>query len=95
MNIKDIFNNMDYGKAPESPDQALQWLAQHKNKMHHFIDGDWYKGSDHNKGHFDSNNPATGESLAKVAQADKKIVDIAVKAANKAQPAWQTNSRES
>ncbi len=79
---------MDYGKAPESPDLALDWLAQHNNKMGHFIDGTWLKG----KGHFNSNNPASGEPLAKVAQADKKTVDQAVSAAEKALPKWQALS---
>ena len=88
MNIKDIFNNMDYGKAPESPETAVKWLKQHNNKFGHFIDGDWVKG----KGHFDSNNPATGEPLAQVAQADKKTVDQAVAAAEKALPKWQATS---
>ncbi len=88
MNIKDILNTMDYGTAPESPDLALEWLAQHNNKMHHFIDGDWQPG----KGHFDSTNPATGKCLAKVAQADKKTVNQAVKAAEKALPQWQALS---
>ncbi len=88
MKIQDIFKNMDYGKAPESPDQAHQWLAQHNNKMHHFIDGTWHKG----KGHFASNNPATGATLAQVAQADQKTVDLAVNAATKALPKWQTLS---
>lgn len=81
---------MDYGKAPESPDSALEWLKQHNNKFGHFIDGDWIKGK--GKGHFDSNNPATGEPLAKVAQADKKTVDQAVKAAEQALPKWQATS---
>lgn len=76
---------MDYGKAPESPDQALEWLAQHKHKMSHFIDGNWQSGKDH----FDSNNPATGERLAQIAQADKNTVNQAVKAAAKALPIWQ------
>ncbi|VAW47000.1 Aldehyde dehydrogenase [hydrothermal vent metagenome] len=79
---------MEYGKAPESPDLALEWLAQHNNKMDHFIDGDWYQGKDH----FASNNPATGQLLAKVAQADEKTVNQAVKAAEKALPKWQALS---
>lgn len=79
---------MDYGKAPESPDTALNWLAQHNNNFGHFIDGEWVKG----KGFFDSNNPATGKPLAKVAQADKKTVDQAVSAAEKALPKWQALS---
>ncbi|MCX7552830.1 aldehyde dehydrogenase family protein [Marinicella sp. S1101] len=92
MNIKDIFNNMDYGKAPESPDTALDWLAQHNNKFGHFIGGEWVKGPSRKGGHFDSNNPATGKALAKVAQADKKTVDKAVQAAAEAQSKWQATS---
>jgi aldehyde dehydrogenase (NAD+) len=88
MNIKDIFNNMDYGKAPESPDQAFEWLAQHKNKMSHFIDGAWHSGANH----FPSNNPANGELLAQVALADENTVNKAIKAAEKALPAWQALS---
>ncbi len=88
MNIKDIFENMDYGKAPESPDLALDWLAQHNNKMQHFIGGEWQAG----KKHFASNNPASGKLLAKVAQADEKTVNEAVKAAEKALPKWQALS---
>ncbi len=79
---------MDYGKAPESPETALDWLAQHNNKFGHFIDGEWVNG----QGHFDSNNPATAEPLAKVAQAGKKTVDKAVKAAAQAQTKWQAKS---
>ncbi len=79
---------MDYGKAPEAPDQALQWLAQHQQTMGHYINGQWQKGSDH----FDSNNPANGERLAQVAQADEKTVNKAVKAAEKALPEWQALS---
>ena len=88
MNIKDIFNTMDYGKAPESPDQALAWLATNNGTMSHFINGRWQKGKDH----FASNNPATGEALAQVAQGDEKIVNQAVKAASEALPAWQALS---
>ncbi|TDR23376.1 aldehyde dehydrogenase family protein [Marinicella litoralis] len=88
MNIKDILQTMDYGNAPESPDLALEWLAQHKNKMSHFINGDWHSG----KNHFASNNPASGERLAQVSQADKNTVNQAVKAAEKALPGWQALS---
>ncbi len=88
MNIKDIFNNMDYGKAPESPDLALAWLAAQQNTMSHYINGQWQQGNDH----FASNNPATGETLAQVAQADEKTVNQAVKAAAKAAPEWQALS---
>ena len=88
MNIKDIFNSMDYGKAPESPDQAIDWLASHKNTFGHYINGGWVKG----KEHFASNNPATGQTLAQVAQADEKTVQQAADAASKALPDWQALS---
>lgn len=92
MNIKDIFNNMDYGKAPESPESALNWLKQHNNKFGHFINGEWVKGANRKDGHFDSNNPATGKPLAKIAQAGKKTVNDAVNAAERALPKWQAKS---
>ncbi len=88
MNIKDIMNNMDYGTAPESKEAALTWLAQHKNTFNHHINGEWYQA----KNHINSNNPATGDLLAKVAQGDEKTVNQAVKAAAKAQVAWQALS---
>ncbi len=79
---------MDYGKAPESAELALEWLASHNNTFGHHINGSWVKG----KEHFASNNPATGQELAQVAQADDKIVQKAVNAANKALPDWQALS---
>jgi len=88
MNIKDIIQTMDYGKAPESPELALEWLAQHNNKMSHFIGGNWQPG----KNHFDSNNPANGERLAQVAQADEQTVNLAVQTAEEALPKWQALS---
>lgn len=52
-----------------------------------FIDGAW--SSDAAEGSFDVVNPATGQSLARVAIADAAVVDRAVTAARRAFPAWR------
>ncbi len=84
MNVKEVFDTMDYGPAPEDASEAQAWLDGHKRKFGLFIDGSWTKAG---KG-FDSKNPATGDALAKVSQATQKDVDAAVKAARKAQGPW-------
>ncbi len=83
--LQDILATMDYGPSPESADVAHAWLAQHKRRFGHFIDGGWVAGSKH----FDSVNPANGQSLAAIAQGDAKLVDRAFAAAQAALPAWQ------
>ena len=62
MTIKDIFESMDYGPAPESAAEALAWLADRGGIAGHFINGKW----DALRDDFPSNNPATGEKLAGV-----------------------------
>jgi aldehyde dehydrogenase (NAD+) len=84
MTVKDIFETMDYGTAPESTSEAMAWLAEHNAAFGHFIDGAF---TAHSNG-FASNNPATGEALAQISQAHQSDVDAAVKAARKAQPTW-------
>jgi aldehyde dehydrogenase (NAD+) len=39
MKVKEIFETMEYGPAPESAQEAHEWLAQHKNKFELFVDG--------------------------------------------------------
>ncbi|MXQ06630.1 aldehyde dehydrogenase family protein [Alphaproteobacteria bacterium GH1-50] len=89
MNVRDIFHSMDYGPAPESASEAMDWLASHKGMFGHWIDGGWTKAGKT----FDSRNPATGETLAKVSQASQKDVDAAVKAARKAQKSWAKDAK--
>ena len=86
MNIKSIYQSMEYGPAPESPGQAVRWLEEHDQKFQLFIGGKWQKPAG-NK-YFDSYNPATKDFLAKVVQAGPKDVDNAVNAAKKALPGW-------
>ena len=85
MTVKEIFETMDYGPAPESAAEALAWLVDQGGEFGHYIDGAFTKPG---KG-FDSRNPATGEVLANLTQAKQADVDTAVAAARKAQPKWE------
>ncbi|MEO9516167.1 MAG: aldehyde dehydrogenase family protein [Paracoccaceae bacterium] len=85
MTVKEIFESMEYGLAPESTTEAQSWLDSHNRKFGHFIDGAFTKTG---KG-FPSTNPANGEALAQVSQAKQSDVDAAVAAARKAQGPWQ------
>ncbi|WP_299194410.1 aldehyde dehydrogenase family protein [uncultured Litoreibacter sp.] len=84
MTVKEKFETMEYGPAPESASEALTWLTDRGGIAGHYIGGKWGPLRDD----FDSNNPATGEKLAGVTQATAEDVEAAVKAARKAQPAW-------
>ncbi len=84
MNIKDIFESMEYGPAPESSSEAEAWLAAHKRRFGLFIGGEMTAPGET----FASINPATGEELARITQATPDDVDKAVAAARKAQPKW-------
>jgi aldehyde dehydrogenase (NAD+) len=84
--IPEIFESMEYGPAPESDKPAVEWLEGHKRSFGHLIDGAFTK----TKGQtIDVINPATGATLAKVAQGSKADVDAAVRAARKALAGWQ------
>jgi len=87
MSIAEIFDTMDYGQAPESRELAVKWLSDHQGKFDLFIDGTWTKPT--SKKWFNSVNPATAKSLGKIAAANEKDVDKAVKAARNAQKGWQ------
>ena len=84
MSVKEIFETMEYGPAPESAAEAMAWLKDRGGIAGPFINGKWGPLRDD----FDSTNPATGEKLAGVTQSTEDEVGSAVKAARKAQPAW-------
>ncbi len=84
MTVKEIFETMEYGPAPESTKEADAWLESHGREFGHFIGGEFVEASDH----FDSNNPAEGGHLAKIGQGSASDVDAAVAAARKAQAGW-------
>ena len=82
--IAQIFDSLEYGPAPEAPDQAIAWLDSKSRKFGHFIDGKWTKPGKT----FTADNPATGASLAEITDGTAADVDAAVKAARSAFKTW-------
>jgi aldehyde dehydrogenase (NAD+) len=87
MSIAEKFLTMEYGAAPEDPKEALQWLEGHGRRFGHFIAGEWRQPAEGQ--FFDTNDPATGEKLASVAQGSAADIAAAVQAAKHALPKWQ------
>ena len=88
MTIKEIFETMAYGPAPESSKEALGWIADRGGIAGHYIDGKF----SHLRNDFATTNPATGVKLAGVTKGTADEVALAVKAARKAQTAWAKDS---
>ncbi|CAM5506794.1 aldehyde dehydrogenase (NAD+) [Aquamicrobium terrae] len=86
MSIAEILDTMEYGPAPESDKEARAWLKGLGGETKLFIGGQWRKAK--SGASFETTAPATGEVLARIAQANAADVDAAVKAAARAQPAW-------
>jgi aldehyde dehydrogenase (NAD+) len=84
--VAEIFESLEYGPAPESPAPVLSWLDAHDRTMKLYINGAWIAPAEGE--YFDSINPANGKPLAKIAQADQREVDAAVKGARKAFESW-------
>ncbi|MGR3507234.1 MAG: aldehyde dehydrogenase family protein [Paracoccaceae bacterium] len=85
MSVKDIFESMDYGSAPEAAGDALAWLVDQGDRFGHFIGGKFTAASEG----FEARNPATSEVLATLTQATKADVDDAVASARRAQAKWE------
>src|SRR5690554_2267835 len=87
MSVREIFETMEYGPAPEADDVARAWLERHGSKLGHYIGGRFVepKGGDY----FATRHPGDGSELAQVAQGDAADVEAAVAAAREALPAWQ------
>ena len=84
MTIKEIFDSMSYGPAPEANTEALAWLKKHGGTFGHFIDSTFTAP----EAPFETKNPATGAVLARVSQGSAATVDKAVAAAARAFPKW-------
>ncbi len=84
MTVRDIFDSMAYGPAPESNAEVLAWIAGHQGRFGHWIDGAFTAPGQG----FDTKNPATGKVLAHVTQGTGADLDLAVAAARRAQPKW-------
>ncbi|HWP37060.1 MAG TPA: aldehyde dehydrogenase family protein [Gemmatimonadales bacterium] len=85
--VVELFETMEYGPAPESASPALQWLERHKRTFGLFIGGRWVEPQSGDR--FDTVNPATGQPIARIAQAGADDVDQAVRAARKALDGWR------
>ncbi len=88
--VREIFETMEYGPAPEAPDLALGWLKEHQNRFHPFIGGRFKDAS--NAQTFASINPRNGKPIATVTQCGQAEVDAAVAAAAAAFPQWSALS---
>ncbi|MDO9527321.1 MAG: aldehyde dehydrogenase family protein [Gemmobacter sp.] len=84
MTVRDIFNDMSYGPAPESAAEALAWIARHDGRFGHWIDGRFTAAADT----FTTRNPATGTSLAEVSMGTQADIDAAVASARRAATRW-------
>ncbi len=84
--IREAYEAMPWGPAPEAAAPALAWLDRHGRQFGHLIDGACTApGPDR----FEVINPATREVLASVSQGSGDVVDQAVRAARAAQPGWE------
>jgi aldehyde dehydrogenase (NAD+) len=84
--VREYYETLDYGPAPEAADAARAWLARHGGRLGHWIGGGWAEvGTDV----FETLDPATGATLATVAQGSAADVERAVAAARSALPAWR------
>ncbi len=87
MNIREIFETMEYGPAPEDARQAMAWLDGHGRHFGLFIDGKWVRPK--GAATFACINPADERTLATATQGTKAHIARAVKAARRAQGAWE------
>ena len=97
--IKEIFNTMEYGTAPESAATALDWIGDKGSpsgelgsvgRFSLFIDGKFVTPDGAKM--MTVTAPATGETLAQVVDGSAEDVALAFKAAAKAQKKWAKTS---
>jgi aldehyde dehydrogenase (NAD+) len=86
--VKEIFQTMEYGPAPESSEYVDAWLQKHSRRFGHFINGRFVEGSST----FEVINPATEATIATVSQGSSAEIDQAVQAAAGAFEHWRTLS---
>ena len=86
MSIAHYYETMDYGPAPEADGEARAWLERHDATFGHFIAGKFVAPASGK--HLATIEPATGTTLAKIAQGIAADVEAAVGAARSAQSSW-------
>ena len=82
--VREIFDSMAYGPAPEGHAEALAWIAGHQGRFGHWINGAFTAPG----ATFETRNPATGKVLAEVSQGSGDDIAAAVAAARAAQGKW-------
>ncbi len=82
--VREIFDSMAYGPAPEGQAEALAWIAAHGGRFGHWINGAFTPAG----ATFETRNPATGKVLAEVSQGSDGDVALAVAAARAAAGKW-------
>jgi aldehyde dehydrogenase (NAD+) len=85
MEVRESFESLEYGPAPESAEQAKAWLSG-RNCLDHYIGGEWV--TPESGEYFASHNPANGDVLAMVADGNEADVNRAVAAAADALEGW-------
>jgi aldehyde dehydrogenase (NAD+) len=88
--VREIFETMEYGPAPEAADLALSWLDEHRHTFHPFINGEFARFMD--ECYFESVNPSNGQPLARIVQCGEHEVNAAVAAAASAFSSWSALS---
>lgn len=83
--VKTAFDTLAWGPAPESAAIAREWLDRHACRFGCYVNGAWTEPA----ATFMVKDPATGDELALVTEADAAGVDAAVAAARAALPAWR------
>jgi aldehyde dehydrogenase (NAD+) len=84
MTVREIFESMSYGPAPEGAAEVVAWLDRHDRRFGHFIGGAFTEPGET----FETRNPATGAVLAEVSRGSEDDVAVAVAAARKAAGRW-------
>jgi aldehyde dehydrogenase (NAD+) len=90
MSVREFFQTMRYGAAPEAPDTADAWLERHARQFDLFIDNQWVPPRENKR--FASVAPATGREIARIADASAADVDAAYRAARTAFASWSALS---
>ncbi len=85
--VKEIYQSMEYGPAPESAEVAQAWLERRGRRFGHWIDGRAREARE--GGTFATYHPGDGRELAQVTQGTEADVDAAVAAARAALPGWR------
>ncbi len=88
MTVRDIFETMSYGPAPEGAAEVMAWLDGQGRRFGHFIGGAFTEPGEV----FETRNPANGVVLAEVSQGADDDVAAAVSAARKAAGKWGKTS---